>query len=114
MEAIDRISLPYKGTEDERLDWLIERGRTIKRHNSEWRESKEAKERERLYSQEALHYKDEVLEEAVELFASGLTIKAIHAQLLEDHSEDSFFEVIPKKFEGFKTAFRRFRRRDEE
>jgi len=113
MEAIDMISLPYKGTEDERLDWLIERGRTIKRYNTEWRESKEAKDRERLYSKEALEYKDEVLEEAEELFANGLKIKAIHAQLLEEHSDDSFSEVIPRKFQSFKTAFWRYRRRND-
>jgi hypothetical protein len=114
MEAIDRIPLPRDGTEDERIDWLIERGRTIQRYNTEWRASKEAQERMLLDSQEAQEYKAGIMEEAVELFDKGWTIRSIHSHLLEEHAEDRLSEVLPEKFEAFKTAFRRFRGSDAE
>ena len=111
MEAIDMIPLPDRGTEDERIDWLTERGRTLQRFNAKWRGSKEAQKRKVLNSKAAKDFKEACFLEGKDLMDQGWTIPAIHAHLLEVHKDEKLVEVIPTKFETFRSSFGRFRRK---
>lgn len=113
MDIVDRIPLPQHGTEDERIDWLMQRGEAIRRFNEDWKKSKQAAIRRLLMSKQAKEYKIEILEKAVKLHESNMSLPEIHAHLLSEHEEDQFSSVIPKKFSTFKGAFYRFQRKNE-
>lgn len=113
MEAIDMIPLPEHGTEDERIDWLNERGRTLKNYNEKWRGTKEAQERRKLTSKEAMEYKQSCFQEGKELMDGGLTVRQIHEHLLDCHKDDDLSEVLPTNFETFRSSFLTYRKSKE-
>jgi hypothetical protein len=108
MDIVDKIPLPQHGTEDERIDWLMQRGNAIHRFNTEWKKSKQAEQRRLLNSRQAKEYMQDLLEEAVELHESNMSLPEIHAHLLSEHEGDQFSSEIPRKFTTFSTAFYRY------
>ena len=112
MEAIDKIPLPENGTEDERIDWLIERGGTIQQYNTEWRATKEANERMRLSTEEAQEYLQDIYAEADDLRETrNMSLKKIHDHLMMEHAEDELKEMIPENYNTFSSGYYRYVRK---
>jgi len=114
MDIVDKIPLPQHGTENERIEWLMQRGEALKQFNKEWKQSQAAAKRRLLSSKQAKEYKSEIYAEAVDLFESNMTLSDVHEHLLSEHKGDRYFSNIPKKYSTFSTGFYRFKDKTEQ
>ena len=114
MEIVDQIPLPQHGNENERIEWLTQRGEVLRNFNQEWKKSKAATERRILSSAQAKDYKSDIYAEAVDLYESNMTLTEVHKHLLSEHEGERYFSNIPKKYSTFSTAFYRFKEKMEQ
>jgi hypothetical protein len=114
MEAIDHIPLPEHCDEDERIEWLIRRGATIKKFNQDWRKLQVMGEKEEESRKQRKIFREQCIAEAYDLHVNQqMTYWDILSHWRSKFKGQKYLHFLPKNKKSLEKAVNRLGNEDD-